>query len=106
MTIEISDAAAAGPHVLGRGDEVVLRLEENPTTGYRWQIAQSGAGELGLVDDRFVPGAGDTAPGAGGHRIVRFVGRQPGEVRLEAVLRRSWEATGVSQQRVFVVIVS
>ena len=107
MPIELSDLNAASTHLLAREDELLIRLAENPTTGYRWQVTQSGNGELELVDDRFVASAGDAIPGAGGHRVVRFVGRKPGNVQIEAVERRSWESSNSSQERrVYSIVIS
>ena len=87
------------PHTLPAGDEVVIRLPENPTTGYRWQVTHSGAGELALVEERFVPGSANAGMGAGGDRILRYQARKAGEVRIEAVLRREWEPPQASDQR-------
>jgi inhibitor of cysteine peptidase len=70
-----------------------VRLAENPTTGYRWELSQSGNGQLELLEDAF-EGAGSNgtgAPGAAGYRRFRFIARQSGQVQLEASLRRSWE---------------
>lgn len=107
MPIEISDTAGSSPQALARGDELVVRLPENPTTGFRWQLTSSGAGELALVEERFVPGSGSADPGAGGERLARYVGRTPGEVQIEAVLRREWDPPDASlQRRVFAVVVN
>jgi predicted secreted protein len=104
MPIEISDADTPESHTLPGGDELRLRLAENPTTGFRWHVGLSGAGELNLVDDRYV--AGGAAPGGGGHRLLRFIARRPGEVRVEAVLRRPWESGDAGlQRRVFEILV-
>jgi hypothetical protein len=59
-----------------------------------------------LVDDCFATGSEGAAPGAGGQRVIRFVGQQPGEVRLEALLRREWDPPGNNlQRRVFAISV-
>lgn len=106
MPIELSGSEASAPRTLARDDEVVLRLPENPTTGYRWLVTQSGAGELALVDDRFVGGSEAPVPGAGGQRVLRFAGRRPGEVSLEAVLRREWDPPEASlERRVFAIVI-
>ena len=69
------------------GDLVVLRLSENPTTGYRWEVRTSGG--LTQVGDDFV--AASNAPGAGGERHLRFLVQTPGLSHIDASLRRSWE---------------
>jgi predicted secreted protein len=106
MALELSDSGAALPRPLARDEALTLRLAENPTTGFRWHVSQSGPGGLHLLDEQFVAGAG--APGAGGQRVLRFVGQRPGEVRLQAVLRRPWEpdAAAGAETRVYAVVVA
>jgi len=91
VPIELNEASGSASQAVAQQDEVVLSLAENPTTGYRWELTQSGAGKLELVHDGFVAGAGGNAPGAGGRRVVRFVARGPGQVQIEAVKKRAWE---------------
>jgi predicted secreted protein len=45
-TVEVSDAGFGQTIELAVGDELVLRLSENPTTGFRWEVPQSGDSEL------------------------------------------------------------
>jgi inhibitor of cysteine peptidase len=99
VAIEISPNGGPGVYQLARGEELILKLPENPTTGYRWEIRQTGAGELRPVDDRLVPGAGSMVPGAAGERVMRFTGQRAGEVQIEALLRRSWSAPDESTER-------
>ncbi len=103
MPVELSESSSAAPQAVARNDEVVLRLAENPTTGYRWEVSSSGAGELALIADTFVAGAG--IPGAGGQRVFRYVCRSPGNVQLEAIKRRPWEAGVVLETKVFSIVV-
>lgn len=106
MPIEISESDLTAPRTLARGDEVVIRLPENPTTGYRWQVTPSGLGELALVEERFVPASANAGVGASGDRVLRFQGRKQGEVKLEAVLRREWDPPHASvQRREFAIVV-
>ena len=69
------------------GDVVVLRLAENPTTGYRWDVVA--AQGLELEADDFVSAAG-AGSGGGGQRALRFKANAVGTSQLETVLRRSW----------------
>jgi inhibitor of cysteine peptidase len=99
--IELSAADSGSRHTVSVGDELLIRLAENPTTGYRWQFSQSGPGALRLVDDRTEPaGSPSPAPGAAAHRVVRFVADRSGDVELLAVERRSWEADSPARPRV------
>jgi inhibitor of cysteine peptidase len=107
--IELSDTDPRSSVQLALGEELVIRLPENPTTGYRWQFAQSGTGALKEVEDRFVAGAehrGGPVPGAGGHRVAKFVAEKNGSVQLEAVERREWEPLTKSlQRRIYAIVV-
>ena len=71
---------------LGRGDPVTVRLAENPTTGYRWQI--DSADGLEVVNDQFEPGG---AVGAAGVRVLQFRCPNVGEYELRLKNRREWE---------------
>jgi inhibitor of cysteine peptidase len=100
--IELSESDAGASLSLHQGDELRLRIVENPTTGYRWQFAQSGSGRLAQLEDRVEPanpGAAAAAPGAAGHRIIRFMATAAGSVRLEAVERREWEPERAGNRR-------
>lgn len=61
------------------GDRIVLRLPENPTTGYRWQTEFPPF--LRLAHDANEHGE---APGAGGFRVLELVVAAAGldEIRL------------------------
>ena len=87
--VELTEADAGGEHALGVGQEVVLRLPENRTTGYRWQLAVPEG--VDLTDDGHAPAASG-APGAGGVRTFRLRPTAPGTHRVTAALRRSWES--------------
>lgn len=81
------------------GDEVVLRLPENATTGYVWSVGSMGGG-LTLVADTMVPGG--EAPGAAGARVMRM--RVVGTSGTEVVLRlgRPWEPEPAEERRIAV----
>lgn len=83
------------------GDEVVLRLPENATTGYVWSVHSMGDG-LMPVADTTVPGA--KAPGAAGMRVMRM--RVVGPRGTEVVLRlgRPWESEPAEERRIAVAV--
>jgi predicted secreted protein len=88
VTVELTSADAGGEHALGVGQEVLLRLPENRTTGYAWQLAVPDG--VTVADDGYQPAASG-APGAGGVRVFRLRPTVPGAHRVTAALRRSWE---------------
>jgi inhibitor of cysteine peptidase len=72
------------------GEEFIIALESNPTTGYAWE-AQYDSSILQLVDRRFSP----LGPGIGSGGIERFRLRclAVGETRLRLTYKRRWERT-------------
>jgi len=71
--------------------KLVVRLPSNPTTGYRWSLAQQSTAVLEPEGaPSYEKGAGDA--GAGGIEIWRFAPTQAGEGTLRLEYRRLWEA--------------
>jgi len=72
-------------------DTFRIVLASNPTTGYRWQLAD-GLDEavLKLVHNRY-RGPIARRPGAGGHEFWRFYAVAPGTAEIRMVYVRSWE---------------
>ncbi len=68
------------------GDSIVLRLDENPTTGYQWEIAASGA--LAVMGDKMEPGS---TVGGSGVRIFEFQASTAGSHHLQLRQWRRWE---------------
>lgn len=70
-----------------------LRLQENPTTGYSWELNLSEG--LSLISDKYYPpepGEEErTIVGAGGVHIWEIKADSEGIQQLTAVYRRSWE---------------
>ncbi|HEY7597269.1 MAG TPA: protease inhibitor I42 family protein [Actinophytocola sp.] len=85
------------------GDEVVIRLRENGTTGYVWSVRELGAG-LELISNEFVPPSVQQVAGAAGERLVRV--RVVDAVSASVVLEhaRPWEAAPIEQRRVRVTV--
>jgi len=73
------------------GDTLTVELASNPTTGYRWQVAEPGSPEvLKATGDEFVAPAGDRC-GAPGRQRLSFTAAAPGETTLRLVYVRPWE---------------
>ncbi|RYU61434.1 peptidase inhibitor I42 [Methylolobus aquaticus] len=83
------------------GQELVIRLPGNPTTGYRW--SSFGPTEAVLIATgpaAYEPDAGTSQRvGAGGFEIWRFVAARAGTAELRFEYRRPWE-TGVAPLQV------
>jgi inhibitor of cysteine peptidase len=73
------------------GDCLQLQLDENPSTGFRWNVEDDGSGVLVLEHDAFIRTHND-AIGAGGVRELQFAVAKPGQTTLRVSNRRSWES--------------
>ena len=94
-----------GPEDHGReisiqvGDRILLRLPENPTTGFRWtaDIPEF----LSLIRDTNEPG---DAPGAAGYRVLEFVASALGRTDLSLACSQAWEPTVPPTERFSVTV--
>jgi inhibitor of cysteine peptidase len=89
MTVALTEADAGKSIEVGEGEEIVVVLEENPTTGYRWQVDRTN-GILELEGDSYTPDP-EMRFGSGGKRELRFRRTGPGTGRLELKLWQEWE---------------
>lgn len=80
--------------VVGIGDEFLVALAANPTTGYEWQPEFDPA-MLELAGRAFSP-PGD-GMGQGGVERFRFVATAAGPTRLAFAYRRAWEQSPVDE---------
>ncbi|MEZ4499798.1 MAG: protease inhibitor I42 family protein [Thermomicrobiales bacterium] len=71
------------------GDVIELRLDENPTTGYRWTLPSPDPAIIVIEDDAFAR-AGQGI-GSGGERTILMSAHGQGRARLECEQVRSWE---------------
>src|SRR5438094_5784080 len=91
------DERASGSSVdLGVGQTLEVRLAENPTTGFRWQIEADGRPACTLTSDLYEAASGP--PGSGGTRVLAYRGTSPGECTIALAYRRSWEAAASAAQ--------
>ncbi|MDP3564258.1 MAG: protease inhibitor I42 family protein [Methanoregula sp.] len=79
-----------------QGSIITVRLPENPTTGYRWNLTTTPG--LQVTGDTYV--SSDTTGklmGAGGTRIWEIKAAVPGEHKINAVYMRSWEPVSMNE---------
>jgi inhibitor of cysteine peptidase len=75
---------------LKRGQDLVISLEGNPTTGYTWEAVAYDEGVLRQVGQpAFTPES--DAVGAPGRQILRFEAGGAGQTTLQLVYHRPWE---------------
>jgi inhibitor of cysteine peptidase len=93
--VELTAVDAEHPVRVAVGEELRVRLAENPTTGYRWEVVASPA-SLRPTGDAFQAGGGGV--GAGGSRELGFVAEAVPGGTLRLRLRRAWEPESVAAQ--------
>lgn len=80
------------------GDILEVRLPENATTGYRWQVDRLDDRTVEQVDDTY-----DATPsavvGGGGTRKLTFRVKAPAPAVIELEYRRPWEGPGTGSDR-------
>lgn len=73
-------------------DTLTVTLEENPTTGYLWNLTIGTEGILELQSDAYTPTAtSDKVVGSGGNHSWIFKGASKGETVLTFKYFRPWE---------------
>jgi predicted secreted protein len=70
------------------GQEFIVSLEENPSTGYVW-YKEFDSSLLSLTEDQYVPPA-EAMPGAAGTRNLEFKALNKGETEITLINRPSW----------------
>jgi len=88
------------------GDDIVITLSENPTTGFQWSV-ESVDGNLEIVSSEFEAPSGGQ-PGASGRRTVRLraTGHASGELTLRYARQRDSSGDAARRCRFFFKIKS
>ncbi len=103
--IDVYENDAGKVIILPRYAILRIVLEENPSTGYRWQVENISSRCLEIVSNEFVAKNGP-AIGATGIVVFSFKPVKPGRCELYLKLWRSWEGDKsiVKQFRITVAI--
>jgi inhibitor of cysteine peptidase len=86
------------------GDLIIIRLPENPTTGFRWTVDNVDPLCVEAQGSSFSP-ARAAAVGSGGERTFSFqVKGEGGTGNIGLKLKRQWEADASAVQRYSVTV--
>ena len=102
QTLVLTEADQGVSRVAAVGQDVTVRLGENPTTGYRWALTAEPAEAVEVSGSEYAPGG--SAPGAAGEREFHLGLKGAGTVRLHLKLWREWQGDGsVVERREFLL---
>ncbi|CDW90240.1 UNKNOWN [Stylonychia lemnae] len=77
------------------GDDIHVRIKENPTTGFNWIIAKESPLFKGLKteQEKFIrqQSNGVFFPGTGGYKLMKFSIQDGGDKIIDLVQARPWE---------------
>jgi hypothetical protein len=96
-----STAPGISQQLSGKVDqEIVVRLDSQPGTGYTWRIVNAlpGLDYLGSTTETVAGGA----PGRGAVQSFRFIPRIVDSFTLDFVLQRPWENQPIDRRRVLI----
>ena len=92
-TVALTEADDGKAVAVRAGDEIVVRLPENPTTGYRWQVER--ADDALQADADSFELAPHPQVGSGGIRSFRFRVSAGLRQRLAIDHRQAWDESSV-----------
>ncbi|HEV2618836.1 MAG TPA: protease inhibitor I42 family protein [Acidobacteriaceae bacterium] len=96
MQKALTSSACGSVVEVAAGELFSVELEENPTTGYRWEFCADAGVEV--VSSSYAASSGAGA-GSGGRRLFLFKVTGGGEFRLRGKLLRSWLGEGSAIQQ-------
>jgi inhibitor of cysteine peptidase len=73
------------------GDRFTVRLESNPTTGYRWRLVAPPEPAVASLADSAFERADTGTTGSGGEEVWSFVAAGAGRTRIVLEYARPWE---------------
>ena len=85
------------------GDQILIQLGANASTGFSWAIDKTDATILALQRESYTPNAGG-ALGSGGTAVFTFIAQSAGTVQLQLKYWRAWEGDSSIVKRYDVTI--
>ena len=85
------------------GEVVRISLDENPSTGFRWELEHDNDQVLRLLTSGYISNS-SAAVGGGGQHVWKFMAEKNGKARLIMKHWRSWEGDKSTIERLDVTI--
>lgn len=73
------------------GQEAVVRLGSNPSTGYKWSLADSRSAVMGVMGEPSFEPPARPLPGAPGTEVWRLKAMTQGQAEARFEYKRPWE---------------
>ncbi|MHC4207488.1 MAG: protease inhibitor I42 family protein [Planctomycetota bacterium] len=93
-TVDVNEDDNGGQIELELGEILVVTLESNPSTGYRWELVEDNESilkQFGEVEFKSSETSEPPIVDASGLEIFRFKAVSTGQMTLELIYHRSWE---------------
>lgn len=85
-------SGSEAPFAMKVGDEFVLTLESNPSTGYLWRLAEKpDENTVTLVSSEYRAVPDTKRVGAGGNEVWTFRAKGKGKAAINLIYVRPWE---------------
>ena len=88
--VTLTQADNGNSVTIGPGESLLITLNENPSTGFRWGLEGGDEQILELLNSDYVQATG-LGRGGGGQHVWRFRTKNTGDCRLVLKRWRSWE---------------
>jgi len=88
--IELTRADSDKCFEVSTGDTIIVRLKENPTTGFCWNVEKGSEDIISLMSSDFALNS-SSGVGGGGQRVLVFEAKKSGSGRLRIKHWREWE---------------
>lgn len=88
---------------IGLGQNLTIKLHENPMTGYKWHVVQNDDNLLNFIETSYQQDI-NNGEGGGGERRFLYETRKKGTVNWRAKNSRIWDSDSTDTREVTVVI--
>ncbi len=104
--IQLGSSDSGHAITMKTGDQFLVELDANPTTGFTWEVAESDPAILKQIGETEYKSASSTPlAGQGGTQVLRFEAVGSGSTTLKLIYHRPWE-TGIPPINTFTLQVT
>lgn len=102
--IVVNESQNAATVYMNKSNLVTVRLAENPTTGFQWNLTTTPG--LSIIKDEYLPSdSTGKLVGSGGTHIWDISAVTTGNQQIHAIYERSWEPTAGNETTFSITVV-